>query len=80
MVPGTSIRPANPDTLLLSGPERWTLAAEARSPEPVIPLREVEKRAILNALTYTRGDRQRAATLLGIGRTTLYRKLIEYEL
>jgi DNA-binding NtrC family response regulator len=45
---------------------------------PVIPLPELEKRAILDALRYTKGDRSLAATLLGIGRTTLYRKLKEY--
>jgi DNA-binding NtrC family response regulator len=53
----------------------------APSPVPaVVPLAELERRAILNALDYTRGDRAVAAHLLGIGRTTLYRKLKEYEL
>ncbi|MDX2154787.1 MAG: sigma-54 dependent transcriptional regulator [Bryobacteraceae bacterium] len=47
---------------------------------PVLPLNEVERRAIINAIRYTNGDRLMAATLLGIGRTTLYRKLKEYEL
>jgi len=46
----------------------------------VIPLAELERRAILNALDYTKGDRAVAAHLLGIGRTTLYRKLKEYHL
>lgn len=41
-------------------------------------LREVERRAILEALEATRGDRLRAAKLLGIGKTTIYRKLKEY--
>jgi len=50
------------------------------SAQPVIPLAEVEKRAILNAIDYTKGDRTIAAELLGIGRTTLYRKLKEYGL
>lgn len=45
---------------------------------PVLPLVEVERRAIMSALDYTRGDRAVAAHLLGIGRTTLYRKLKEY--
>jgi len=44
----------------------------------VLPLQQVERRAIEQALTYTRGDRTTAAQLLGIGRTTLYRKLKEY--
>jgi DNA-binding NtrC family response regulator len=45
---------------------------------PVIPLLELERRAVLDALRYTKGDRTMAAGLLGIGRTTLYRKLKEY--
>jgi DNA-binding NtrC family response regulator len=45
---------------------------------PVLPLVEMEKRAIRQALHYTKGDRVTAAQLLGIGRTTLYRKLKEY--
>lgn len=48
--------------------------------KPVVPLSEVEKRAILDAMEYTRGDRAMTAHLLGIGRTTLYRKLKEYGL
>jgi DNA-binding NtrC family response regulator len=51
------------------------------APKPVImPLNEIEKRAILEALEYTKGDHTTAAQLLGIGRTTLYRKLKEYRL
>lgn len=46
----------------------------------IIPLMELERRAIMNALDYTKGDRAVAAHLLGIGRTTLYRKLKEYQL
>ncbi|MFL6546807.1 MAG: helix-turn-helix domain-containing protein [Candidatus Udaeobacter sp.] len=41
---------------------------------------EVEKRAILHAIDYSKGDRTVAAAMLGIGRTTLYRKLKEYGL
>jgi len=48
--------------------------------EPVVPLAEVEKRVILHAIDYTKGDRTLAAAMLGIGRTTLYRKLKEYGL
>lgn len=47
---------------------------------PVIPLVDVERRAIMHALEHTGGDRNIAANLLGIGRTTLYRKLKEYRL
>jgi DNA-binding NtrC family response regulator len=45
---------------------------------PVLPLADLEKREILRAIEYTKGDRTVAAALLGIGRTTLYRKLKEY--
>jgi len=56
------------------------IAASFPSLPSVIPLAELEKLAILNALDYTKGDRAIAAHLLGIGRTTLYRKLKEYNL
>ncbi len=49
-------------------------------PAGVTPLAEIEKRAILHAIRVTKGDRTLAADLLGIGRTTLYRKLKEYGL
>ncbi len=52
----------------------------APSSTPILPLIEVERRAILEALEFTRGDRAVAANLLGIGRTTLYRKLKEYSI
>jgi DNA-binding NtrC family response regulator len=47
---------------------------------PIVPLTQMERQAILQALEYTKGDRAIAANLLGIGRTTLYRKLKEYQL
>jgi len=52
------------------------------SPDPrrVVPLQQTEKQAILKALNYTAGGRARAAQLLGISRTTLYRKLKQYQL
>ena len=47
---------------------------------PILPLVQMERNAIIEALEYTKGDRAVAANLLGIGRTTLYRKLKEYQL
>ena len=41
-------------------------------------LQEVERQHILQVIEHTRGDLQTAANLLGIGRTTLYRKLKQY--
>ncbi|HEX3744727.1 MAG TPA: sigma-54 dependent transcriptional regulator [Bryobacteraceae bacterium] len=45
---------------------------------PVISLPDSEKQTIGAALAATRGERAKAARLLGIGRTTLYRKMKEY--
>jgi transcriptional regulator of acetoin/glycerol metabolism len=38
----------------------------------------MERRFILSALQETNGDKLAAARLLGIGKTTLYRKLKQY--
>jgi DNA-binding NtrC family response regulator len=43
--------------------------------DEVISLVELERRAIENALRATKGNMGRAAKLLGLGRTTLYRRL-----
>lgn len=43
-------------------------------------LAEMEKQAILNTLKALQGDKLAAAKLLGIGKTTMYRKLKEYGL
>jgi transcriptional regulator of acetoin/glycerol metabolism len=48
------------------------------SPSPVISIPYSEKQAIGNALVETRGETARAASLPGIGRTTLYRKMKQY--
>ena len=48
--------------------------AELLPSSPIIPIAELERRAILHALDYTGGDRAVAAHLLGIGRTTLYKE------
>lgn len=45
---------------------------------PVIPLAEMEKKAIEDSLRALKGDKIKAARMLGIGKTTLYRKLKEY--
>jgi len=54
--------------------------APPRKPPGVIRLDELERRAIIDALQFTAGDRSRTAELLGIGRTTLYRKIKRYKL
>ncbi|HEV7968804.1 MAG TPA: sigma-54 dependent transcriptional regulator [Candidatus Acidoferrales bacterium] len=47
--------------------------------DELVPLDILEKRAIFRALQETSGDKLAAARLLGSGKTTLYRKLKQYE-
>ncbi len=47
--------------------------------DELVPLEELERRAIFRTLRETGGDKLAAARLLGIGKTTLYRKLKQYE-
>ena len=44
------------------------------------PLEEIEKQVIAETLRMCGGNREEAATMLGIGERTLYRKIKEYEL
>jgi two-component system response regulator HydG len=44
----------------------------------IISIAELEKQTILKAITELNGDKLQAARLLGIGKTTLYRKLKDY--
>jgi len=44
----------------------------------IVPIAELEKETILRAITELNGDKLQAARLLGIGKTTLYRKLKDY--
>jgi transcriptional regulator with GAF, ATPase, and Fis domain len=65
-------------------PERVRGAESEASPRKSVELEigvtmdEVEKRVILETLAYTKGDKSRTAQILGIGRKTLYRKLLQY--
>jgi DNA-binding NtrC family response regulator len=53
-------------------------AAPAQDPAAITPLDQLEKQAILHAIQVLDGDKLEAARRLGIGKTTLYRKLKEY--
>jgi len=53
--------------------------AQAVEEDGMVPLELMERRAIFRALQGTGGDKLAAARLLGIGKTTLYRKLKQYE-
>jgi DNA-binding NtrC family response regulator len=53
-------------------------ASPAGSEPAVKTLADLERDAILSAIRTLNGDKLQAAKLLGIGKTTLYRKLKEY--
>ncbi len=62
-------------------PSNLQYAHAERSTEPeelLLSLEGLERRAIGRALRQTSGDKLAAARLLGIGKTTLYRKLKQY--
>jgi DNA-binding NtrC family response regulator len=62
-------------------PSNLHYASGEKLPESdeLLPLDELERRAILRALRETSGDKLAAARILRIGKTTLYRKLKQYE-
>ncbi len=53
-------------------------AVPVSDPEVITSIAELEKQAILHAIEVLHGDKLEAARRLGIGKTTLYRKLKEY--
>jgi transcriptional regulator with PAS, ATPase and Fis domain len=57
----------------------YTMNHRPPMPDEIMPLEELERRAILHALHEASGDRMEAPKLLKIGKTTLYRKLKQYE-
>jgi DNA-binding NtrC family response regulator len=59
---------------------QYPTSERAPGKEEVLPLEELERRAIMSTLRQTGGDKQAAARALGIGKTTLYRKLKQYQL
>lgn len=69
---------------LSSSLQNWRIQNDtAASLEPqveglITPLAALERQAILGAVDRLHGDKLEAAKLLGIGKTTLYRKLKEY--
>ncbi|MEL6795934.1 MAG: helix-turn-helix domain-containing protein, partial [Planctomycetota bacterium] len=86
----TAIGPAEPDEQVELGLDHLPAEireAEVSEAEPTgggslagTSLDQLEKRAIRETLRLTGGNREQAASLLGIGERTLYRKLKEYGL
>jgi two-component system response regulator HydG len=58
---------------------QYTSSEKLSDVDELVPLETLERRAIFRALQETSGDKLAAARLLGIGKTTLYRKLKQYE-
>jgi DNA-binding NtrC family response regulator len=58
---------------------QYTSTEKLPEGDELVPLEALERRAIFRALRETAGDKLAAARLLGIGKTTLYRKLKQYE-
>lgn len=58
---------------------QYTSTEKLPEGDEMVPLEALERRAIFRALRETAGDKLAAARLLGIGKTTLYRKLKQYE-
>ena len=58
----------------------WDDSGEVKAEDGILPIDELERRAIVQALETLRGNVSLAAQRLGIGRATLYRKLARYGL
>jgi DNA-binding NtrC family response regulator len=58
---------------------QYGTAERAPTNDDLLPLEEMERRAILRALREAGGDKLVAARMLRIGKTTLYRKLKQYQ-
>src|ERR1700686_3248563 len=63
-------------------PSNLHYGTSERAPDnnEILPLEELERSAILKTLRETSGDKLAAARMLGIGKTTLYRKLKQYNM
>jgi DNA-binding NtrC family response regulator len=72
---GTVIHMVDLPSSLTGAPER---ALVRTSETRILPMADLEKQTILGTIAQLNGDKLMAAKLLGIGKTTLYRKLKEY--
>ncbi len=69
----------SPEPVLSNVPETILAERKSHTGDLVgVPIRDLERRAIMETLRKVGGDKKRAAELLGIGLRTLYRKLEEY--
>ena len=68
----TEVSVCHPSDNLLDGKEKPNIALT--SDDVIRPFEEIEREAIVKAIEYCDGNVYKAAKLLGIGKTTLYRK------
>jgi DNA-binding NtrC family response regulator len=76
---------SNGDVVVENSPVAVAIEPPGQGPQPVtltitpgMTMAEIEKAAITAALAETKGNRRKAAELLGIGERTMYRKLRDY--
>ena len=60
--------------------EPRNLSEPSEQLDEILPMAEIEKQYIVKVLKACRGNKSQAAKLLGFDRTTLYRKLEQYEI
>jgi two-component system response regulator HydG len=65
---------------VMNGSGNGTRDGHASPDDGIVSIADMEKQAILGTIRQLKGDKLMAARLLGIGKTTLYRKLKEYGL
>jgi len=54
---------------------QWTTATDNQG---ILPMEEIEKREVLRAVVMCEGSILKAARLLRMGKTTVYRKLMQW--
>lgn len=79
MSSGPLIHSADLPTALQNSMRQQQSSSEVRQ-STIIPIAQLEREAILSALRQLKGDKLEAAKKLGMGKTTLYRKIREYRL
>jgi DNA-binding NtrC family response regulator len=74
------IEPADlpPSIVRAVSPASRVAAPALEDDEPLLPFREIERRAILRAMKASGGNVEKAAKALGLSRATVYRRLVEF--
>jgi len=73
-------RSTGPESIGNDSPPETAASDGVAKIEEIVSMAELEKQTILETIRKVGGKKLKAAELLGIGKTTLYRKLREYEI